>query len=117
MQYVGLMALTHILRLIYVHRGSRTGGEILRCYDAEARLKDVDELTSAMLAIFEKVDDAEKEWLKTQQGAAAVLRQEMYEVWPMVCAAGPVQVQYNLGRVLWTCFRYRAVPSFRYLAS
>ncbi|OAG07345.1 uncharacterized protein CC84DRAFT_1242809 [Paraphaeosphaeria sporulosa] len=98
-------------------QGSRVGDEILRYYDADARLNNVDELTSAMLAIFENVVTTEKEWLKMQQGAAAVLMQEMYEVWPMVCAAGPAQVQRNLGGVLWTCFRYKAVPRFHYLAS
>ncbi|KAF2441754.1 hypothetical protein P171DRAFT_488196 [Karstenula rhodostoma CBS 690.94] len=111
-QYVGLMALTHVLRLIYVHRGSRVGGEIWRFYDADARLNYVDELTAAMLAIYDKIDDNNKEWLKTQQGAADVLLQEMLEVWPMISAAGPIQVQHNLGCVLWTTFRHKAVPGF-----
>lgn len=111
-QYVGLMALTHVLRLIYVHRGSRIGGEILRCYDADARLKKVDDITSAILEIFESIDDNEKEWLKARRGAASVLMQEMLEVWPMVCAAGPIQLQQNLSGVLWTSFRHKIVPGF-----
>jgi hypothetical protein len=112
-QYVGLMALTHVLRLLYVHRGGRIGGETLRYYEADARLNRVDELTNAMLAIFEKVDDNEKQWLRTHQGAAGVLMREMLEVWPMICAAGPMQVQQNLSVVLWVTFRHKPVPSFQ----
>lgn len=110
-QYVGLVALTHILRLIYVHRGSRIGGEVLRCFEGDL-------FTRAMIVIFENVvGDDEVQWLRTRQGAAGVLLQEMQEVWHMVCTAGPVQLQQNLSGVLWYIFRYRAVPGSPSLAS
>ncbi|KAJ4357750.1 uncharacterized protein N0V89_002326 [Didymosphaeria variabile] len=113
-QYVALMALTHIIRLIYVHRVGKIGAEVLRYYEAGAKLNGVDQLTSAMLEIIEKkVHHEDKAWLKTHQGAAGVLMREMLEVWPMVCSYGPVQVQQNLGGVLWRGFGYRPVPSFR----
>jgi hypothetical protein len=112
-QYVGLMALTHVIRLIYVHRGGKIGGEILWYYKANARLHNIDELTGAMLVIVGKVDDNERQWLKTHQGAAGVLMQEMLEVWPMICAVGPIQVQQNLANVLWVIFRHEPVPSFQ----
>ncbi|KAL1612335.1 hypothetical protein SLS60_000561 [Paraconiothyrium brasiliense] len=112
-QFVALMALTHIIRLIYVHRVRKIGAEVLRYYEADAKLDDTDQLTSAMLEIIEeRVHHVDKAWLKTHQGAAGVLMREILEVWSMVCSYGPVQVQQNLGGILWRGFGYRPVPSF-----
>ncbi|KAF1975961.1 hypothetical protein BU23DRAFT_57762 [Bimuria novae-zelandiae CBS 107.79] len=110
-QWVALLALMHILRLLYFHKsgGGRVCNEVVDWYEADAGHPDGDEITAGMQAIFKEMDLVSSVWMRQGDGAAGVLVRELQDLCLVLRKEAAPQVYHGLKLVLEIHFRQRVV--------
>lgn len=106
-RFVAVMALIHIVYLMYAHMQNKICAQIVRRYEALAKDGDSgDDVTEAMRAVMGMVMEEDKEWLKNADGAAYVLKSELLEIQDMLRAVASKEVQSCSQEVYSTNFAF-----------
>lgn len=103
---VAVMALTHILRLMYFHSENRNCAQLLRYYEDDAKARFEDDITKAMSDICALIGNEDDQYLEQGAGLADFLLRELQELWIVTRDAKGGEVHMGVSEVLWVYFRH-----------